>query len=125
MSDKLGLKNNARNPASIANIEHDDESGSKKVTAGGGAQVKSIVPASTIATAIPNDAILRIVNTTGSDQYVFIGKEDAVPGALNITNSLIMHGQSMEYFFAGSSDDDKKSLVVKTSSNSVQVAVLK
>lgn len=125
MADSLGLKKNARNPGSIINEQHHDASNAQKNLGGSPGQIKSIIPASTTVTAIEDESVLRVVNTSGADQFIFIGKVDEVPGVLSASNALVIHGQTTEIFFSGSSDNDSKSLAVKTSNNAVQVAIMK
>ena len=125
MAEKLGLKKGVRNPGSIVNIQHHDASGGQKNVSGSAAQLLSVIPTSTTATPLQDESVLRVVNTTASVAYIFIGREDQVPGTINAASSLALVPNSVEHFFVGESDLDSKSLVVKTSSATVQVTIMK
>jgi hypothetical protein len=124
MSEKLGISSKVRNPGSIANDQHVDTAKAQKNIQGTGVIDKIIAPSST-ATPVPNDAVIRVCNTSGSIQYVYVGPENTVPGTVDATNSFALPAGSVDHIFCGQADDDKYSIMVKTSANSVQVVLLK
>lgn len=120
-----GLRKNARSPGSIDNAEHNDSSGSKKVSAGAPASVSSIIATSTAKTPVGDFAVLRVSNTTASWQYVYVGPENSCPaGAPAITDSLAIAPNTSVVLHGGESGDPAQAVVCKTSSALVQVAIL-
>lgn len=121
----LGLKQNARNPSAIANMEFNDGAKAQKCLIGTAGDVESIIADSTAQTIIGDEAVLRIANTSAAVAYVFVGKASLVPGTLDITTALAVMPNTSEVFFCGVSDDEKDSMVVKSSAAAVQIAILK
>jgi hypothetical protein len=121
----LGLKQNARNPSAIANMEFNDAAKAQKCLVGTAGDVDSILADSTVTTPLEAESVLRIANTANAVAYIYVGKLSLLPGALSITTALAIMPYSSEVIFAGTSDDDKDSIVVKSSAATVQVAVLK
>ena len=122
-----GLRKNSRSPGSIHNAEHHDVTGSNKSINGHPLAIEMILADSTDAPNNPirNHGMIRVMNTDNANvQYIWAGKEDAVPGTVDATTGLALAPYESEIMYVGYSDDDKKSLVVKTSSSSVQVVVI-
>lgn len=123
-----GLRQNSRSPGSIHNAEHHDVTGSSKSLVGQPLAIERIMTDSTAATtpdnSVRNHGTLRIFNTDGLVQYIWAGKEDEIPATVDATTGLAIAPGTSEVMFVGYSDDDKKSIVVKTSSSAVQVAVI-
>ena len=120
-----GLRNNARSPGSIDNAEHHDPSGSKKVIPGIPGTIDSIFATSSSKNPIPPASELWVVNTDAAIQYVYIGKDSGCPaGAPSITTGIAIPAGKGFAIHCGVSDDPMQSIVVKTSSNNVQVTLL-
>ena len=121
-----GLRTSARSPGSIQNEQHHDDSASQRSGNGMIASMDQIIATSTTKTPIQDNQPLRISNTSGTWQYVFVGKEvDCPAGAPDITTGMGIAPNTSELWFPGKSDDDQQSIVVKTSAATVQVVVLK
>jgi hypothetical protein len=121
---RTGLRNNARSPSSITNMEHNDASAAKKVLTGTGVAFEKIFPTSTDKNAVGPAAVLRIANTTASVQFVFIGKESEMPaGTPDATTGLAVMPNSVEMFY-GDVPEDSDEIVVKASDAGVQIAKL-
>lgn len=121
---KLGLKNNARSPASIANAEHHDPSGSQKSANGIPATIKQVIATSTTETPLEDFAMLWVVNRDTSVQYIFVGKDSDVPGTVDATNGMAIPPETGILLNCGASNDDMQSMAVKTSNALVHVTIL-
>ena len=121
-----GLRQNSRSPGSITNAEHHDVTGSSKNIYGHPLAIEKVLADSTdhINNAVRNHATIRIYNASGAVAYIWAGKEDAVPGTVDVTTGVAIAQDSAEVFYVGYSDDIAKSIVVKTSSSLVQVVVI-
>jgi hypothetical protein len=121
----LGLRNHASSPASIANNEHHDPSGSKKVIDGSAATIREIIADSTTKTPLEDYAVLRVTNTTGAVEYLFVGKDsDAPAGVPTILNGMAFPAGHSEMVFCGVADDNKESIVCKASVVGLQVIIM-
>lgn len=123
-SQKLGLRNNARNPASIQNDQHNDASAAQRSLNGISGVIKQIIASSTTATPLSDYAILWVVNTSASPQYLFLGKLSSAPVSVGATNGLCLPAGEGLLLHCGMSDDDKQSIAVKSSDTSVHITVL-
>lgn len=121
---RLGLRGSARSPGSIPNIEHNDPSGAQKNISGTGGVISSVIATSTTVTPVGDGAMLRVVNTSASVQFIWVGKESLAPGTVTIANGMALPPNSVDLFFSDISDDDKDAMVVKTSNSAVQVVIL-
>ncbi len=121
---KLGLKNGARNPGSIANIQHHDPSGAQKNLSGIAGTIKSVVATSTTATPLTPEASLWVVNRNAATQYVFVGKASDAPVTVDATNGMALPPNFGTMIFCGISDDLQDAIVVKTSHADVHVTIL-
>lgn len=118
----LGIRNKSRNPSAIANDQHNDSAGAQKNLGGSAAVFESILSASSAVNPLEKRAVLRVANTSASWQYVFVGSAaDAPGGAPAIGTGLGMAPNSVEMIFT----DDTENLVVKSSSDTVQIAIIK
>jgi hypothetical protein len=125
MARPLGLKVNAKNPATIANDEHSDACHAARDMEGHSAAIKEIVTTSTTKKPVADFALLRVVNTNAAVQFIYIGKDSAAPaGAPDITNGLALPPNESIMLYCPATDDIKDSIVVKTSHATVQVIIM-
>lgn len=118
-----GLKTNARSPGSIANAQHHDPSMAERDLAGSPGTPDIIVSDAATKRVVPNGAIIRVVNTDSSMQFLFIGKDGDVPaGAPDITDGIAIPPNFYENFYLGERKDGE-SIFIKASDNAVQVII--
>lgn len=127
MADKwaisLGLKR-SKNPSAIANDEHDDKSLSARNLSGSPGTANAIISTAATAQLVPAYGILRVMNTSATVQYLFIGIGADIPaGTPDITNGLAIAPNSYECFFLGTPLSMIESVWIKASANTVQVVV--
>ena len=118
-----GLKS-SRSQGSISNSQHHDQTEAQKGIEGVPVSIKIVIPDSTVATPIENQAVLYVSNTAGATAFIWIGKEGDEPGTIDVSSALALPPNSARTFFAGFSDDPKKSLVVITSVSTVQIVIM-
>lgn len=128
MADKwskdLGLNKSSRNPTAIANLEHDDKSLSARNQSGTPGTYSQIISNAATAQKVPDYAVLRICNTSGSTQFLAIGASAEMPGgAPDISNGMAIPAGHCENVFLGKLEDDLQSIFIKASDNGVQVVV--
>lgn len=127
-SQQTNLRRAARNPSSIANDQNNDDSGVSRSTNGEIIAVESIVADSSLAAGVdvPERGSLRVCNTSGSTQFLWVGDHDLVPvGAPTITNGIALPPNHATMLFTGRPSSDKKSIRVKSSSALVQIVICK
>lgn len=118
----LGLKN-ARSPGSITNAQHHDKSLSERDISGSPGTVEEIISNAATAQTVPDFAVIRVANTTGVTQFLFIGEEADVPGGVpTIANGMAIPPGFYENIYLGQLSS-KKSIHIKASDNGVQVVV--
>lgn len=128
MADKwgknLGVNKSSRNPTAIANLEHDDKSLSSRNQSGTPGTYNSIISNAATAQVVPDYAVLRVCNTTGTVQYLFIGALADVPGgAPTIANGIAIPPNFTENVYLGKLEDPIQSIHIKASDNGVQIAI--
>ena len=126
-NQQTNLRKAARNPSSIANDQHNDASGVSRSTMGEIIALESIVADSSVASGVdvPERGTLRVCNTSGSTQFLWIGDHDSVPGSVTITNGIALPPNHVAMMFTGLASSDQKSLKVRSSNAAVQVAICK
>jgi len=111
---------NARSPGSIANQQHHDKSLSERDIAGSPGTVNRIIANAATAQPIADLAIIRVINTTGVMQFLFIGPlADAPGGAPTIATGIAIPPNFYENFYIGKLEIG--SVHIKASDNGVQV----
>lgn len=114
---------NARSPGSIQNNQHHDKSLSERDIAGSPGTVDRIISDSATLQDIPSKCVIRVLNTTGSTQFLFIGKEGDAPGGTpTISTGIAISPNFYENFYIGELADCA-SVHIKSSDNGVQVVV--
>lgn len=121
---RQGLFKGVRNPGSIVNAEFHDPSGSKKGASGVPATINQVIADSTVKTPLEAYSMLWVVNRDTVTQYLFVGKDSAVPGTVSASNGLALPAGEGHLFHCGASDDDTQSMAVKSSSSQVHITVL-
>lgn len=127
-SQQTNLRKAARNPSSIANDQNNDASGVGRSTNGEIIAIDEIIANSALAAGIdvPERGSLRVCNTSGAIQFLWIGDHDQVPGgAPTIANGIALPPNHVAMLFTGNPSSDMKSLKIKTSNTAVQVAICK
>jgi hypothetical protein len=127
-SQQTNLRKASRNPSSIANDQNNDASGVSRSTNGEIIAVESFVADSSLAAGVdvPERGSLRVCNTSGSIQFLWVGDHDQVPGAApTIANGLALPSNHVAMLFTGVPSSDQKSLKIKSSSAQVQVVICK
>ena len=112
----MGLKDK-KSIDRIQNSEHNDWSGTKKVSFGGDAPYLIFGNNSATAQLVDQQAVLRCVNTDTVVQYIGVG--DSSIGVPSITTGLALPPGQVVYANTGDQ------LYFRTSSNLVQVAWVK
>jgi len=121
-----GQKRHVRSPSGIVNAEHNDPSGSKKVILGTPTSIEQIIADATTEKVVQEFAILRIHNADAAIQYIWVGEEDVVPGAITAANGIPIQPGAVENFYVGeSSDNARKSMMIKASSANLEIVELK
>jgi hypothetical protein len=121
-----GLRTTVRSPNSIVNEQNHDDTASQRSANGVPASIDQIISPSTAKTAITDNQMLIVSNTSASWNYVFVGKDSDCPlGAPDITNGIGVPPNSQTLFICGKSDDPNESIVVKASNATVQIVVVK
>lgn len=116
--------NRARSPGSLQNQQHHDKSLSERDIAGSPGTVDQIIADAATAQTIPDGCVIRVMNTTGAMQFLFIGKLSDVPGgAPTISTGIAIPPNFYENFYIGKLDGDAESVHIKASDNGVQVVV--
>lgn len=127
-SQQTNLRKAARNPSSIANDQHNDAAGVSRSTNGEIIAIDLIISDASVTAGVdvPERGSLRVCNTSGSVQFLWIGDQDLVPvGAPTIANGVALPPNHVAMLFTGNASSDQKSLKLKTSSALVQVAICK
>ena len=116
---------NASSPGTIANTEHHDKSGSQKNLNGTPGTVKEIIADSTAITPVDPGCVVRVTNTTGSTQFLFVGLNSEAPaGVPTIADSLALPPNHTEHLYIGLTVAPNEGTVLKSSSSSVQLIVM-
>lgn len=127
-NQQTNLRKASRNPSSIANDQHNDASGVSRSTNGEIIAVESIIADSSAAGGadVPERGTLRVCNTSGALQFLWIGDHDAVPGsAPTIANGIALPPNHVAMLFTGLASNDQKSLRIRSSNAAVQVVICK
>lgn len=102
---KLGLRNHARSPGSIANAEHHDPSRAHRGMDGiPGTYQESKVTNDALVHAVEDHTVLRVANDTGATVYVWVGAAEDVPGTVDATNGIAVLANSVEVIHCGAID---------------------
>lgn len=114
---------NMRSPGSIVNQQHHDKSLSERDVAGspGTFGPNDIISNSATLQPVKDHAIIRVMNTTGTMQFLFIGDVDDAPaGPPDISTGIAIPPNFYENLYCGKLANGK-SVHIKSSDNGVQV----
>jgi hypothetical protein len=130
MSNNPNLNlNKSRNPSSIANAQHNDDTGASRSGVGDILSIERIIPSAehtaVAGVAIPNRATLRVANTTATWQFISLNEQGSVPGTVDATTAMALAPNSSQMVYTGVSQDVQKSLMIRTSAAGVQVILMK
>ena len=122
---QIGLKHNARSPGSIANAQHHDPSGAERDMGGSAATFKTEDIHNTTDTVPVHDrAVLRVFNTTGAVEYLWVGLASEAPVTVDATNGIALVPEFYENLYCGVALPFDDSIAFKASSGAVQVTVM-